>query len=70
MGAQLAALTDLNPLSAISSTIKAVAHDCSMYVCNAAQIDSNCCQCWRFKVQTFETGEPEKVEHSMGVVWH
>ena len=45
-------------------------HDCSVYVCNAATLDSDCCSCWRFKVQTFETGEPEPEKHSIAVAWH
>ena len=52
---QLASLDDFNSLTAITNTIKAVTHDCSAYVCNAAKLDSDCCSCWRFKVQTFET---------------
>ena len=70
MGGALAILTEIHPLTAISNTIKAVAHDCSVYVCNAAQMDSDCCQRWKFRVQTFETGEPEKSEqHSINVAW-
>ena len=48
-------------------------HDCSVYVCNAATLDSDCCLCWRFKVQTFETGQPEpeaEEPHSINLAWH
>ena len=69
---QLVSLAEINPLAAISNTIRAVAHDCSVYVCNAASLDSDCCSCWRFKVQTFETGEPEpeKEDHAINLAWH
>lgn len=68
---QLASLAEINPLTAVSNTIRAVMHDCSVYVCNAATLDSDCCSCWRFKVQTFETGqpEPEAEEHSINLAW-
>ena len=69
MGA-LAILSEINPLTALANTVKAVAHDCSVYVCNAASLDSDCCSCWRFNVQTFETGEPEQSEHSINVAWN
>ena len=67
---QLASLVEINPLTTITNTVKAVAHDCSVYVCNAAMLDSDCCSCWRFKVQTFETGEPEPEKHSVAVAWN
>ena len=62
---QLASLAEINPLTAITNTIKSISHDCSKYVCNAAMLDSDCCACWRFKVQTFKTGQPEPEEHSI-----
>ena len=68
---QLASLAEINPLTAISNTIRAVMHDCSVYVCNAATLDSDCCSCWRFKVQTFETHPDEQEEATfLGVTWH
>ena len=69
---QLASLADFNPLTAITNTIKAVTHDCSAYVCNAAKLDSDCCSCWRFKVQTFETHPDAEKEDAtfIGVTWH
>ena len=68
---QLASLAEINPLTAVTNAIKSVVHDCSLYVCNAAVLDSDCCACWRFKVQKFETWEPEKSEeHAINVAWH
>ena len=68
---QLASLAEINPLTAISNTIRAVMHDCSVYVCNAATLDSDCCSCWRLKVQTFETHPDEQEEAAfLGVTWH
>ena len=66
---QLASLAELNPLTAIANTLKSISHDCNKYVCNAAVLDSDCCSCWRFKVQTFETGQPEAEEHSINLAW-
>ena len=68
---QLASLAEINPLTALTNTIKSISRDCSVYVCNAAMLDSDCCSCWRFKVQTFETGqpEPEAEEHSINLAW-
>ena len=68
---QLASLADLNPISAISNTIKSVSHDCSAYVLNAAMCHSDCCGCLRFKLQSFETHPDEKEEAAfVGVTWH
>ena len=70
---QLASLADtFNPVSAVTSTVKACSHDCAAYVLNAAMCASDCCGCWRFKVQTFETSpEKEQEEASfLGVTWH
>ena len=74
---QLNSLAEINPLTAVTNAIKSVVHDCSLYVCNAAVLDSDCCACWRFKVQTFETGEPEPEKseaqsdsHAINVAWH
>ena len=52
-------IAETNPLTAVTNTITAIAHDCSVYVCNAATLDNDCCSGFRFKLQTFETGNPE-----------
>ena len=71
---QLANLAEINPLAAVTNAIKSVVHDCSLYVRNAASLPSECCSCFEFKAQMFETGgepEPEKSEeqHAIHVAW-
>ena len=72
MGAQLASLAEINPLTAISNIIKNVSHDCSAYVLNAAMCHSDCCGCWRFRMQSFETHPEAEQEEAnyLGVTWH
>ena len=68
---QLASLADFNPLHAVTSMVKVCSHDCAAYVLNVATCASDCCGCWRFKVQTFETHPDEQEEATfLGVTWH
>ena len=71
MGSLLSAVEDLNPLSVIKSTV----HDISAFVCNSCRSDCDCCGCWKFGFQTFEThdDQPETqptVDTSINIAWH
>ena len=62
---------DLNPLTAVSGTIKSVCHDVSVYVFNAMSSDCNCCGCWTFSFASQETHDDPKPEApNIGISWH
>ena len=47
-------VAEMNPVTAVANNGKAVAHDLSVYVCNACKSECNFCGCWAFGFQTFE----------------
>ena len=51
--------SEINPIAAVTSGVKAVFHDCSVFVCNACKSECNFCGCWVFGSQTFETHESD-----------
>ena len=48
-------VAEMNPVTVVANSVKAVAHDLSVYVCNACKSECNFCGCWTFGFQTFET---------------
>ena len=50
-------VSEFNPMVAVVDGVKAVCHDCSVYVCNACKSECNFCGCWTFTIQTTETHE-------------
>ena len=50
-------VAEINPVTAVANGVKAVCHDCSVFVCNACNSECNGCGCWQFGVQTFEPHE-------------
>ena len=66
MGA-VAAVSDMNPLS----VAKQMSHDVSVYVLNACKSQCDCCGCWRFGFQTFETHDDKSDDAtSINIAWH
>ena len=51
--------SEINPVATLTNNIKAVCHDMAVYVCNACKSECNCCGCWAFGFQTFETHESD-----------
>ena len=47
----------INPVAVVANAAKSAVHDMSVYVCNACKSEFNCCGCWQFGFQTFETHE-------------
>ena len=67
MGAVASGITDLNPLS----VAKSVSHDFSVYVLNACKSSCDCCGCWKFGFQTFETHDDKSDDGaSLNIAWH
>ena len=50
-------VAEMNPVTVVANGVKAVAHDLSVYVCNARKSECNCRGCWTFGFLTFETHE-------------
>ena len=48
-------VAEMNPVTVVANSVRAVAHDLSVYVCNACKSECNFCGCWTFGFQTFET---------------
>ena len=46
-------------MAAVTNGVKAICHDCSVFVCNAFKSECNFCGCWVFGFQTFETHESD-----------
>ena len=51
--------SEINPIAAVANGVKAVCHDCNMFVCNACKSERNFCGCWVFGFQTCETHESD-----------
>ena len=51
--------SELNPVGAVANSVRAICHDCSVFVFNAFKSDCNCCGCLVFAFQTFETHEDD-----------
>ena len=51
--------SEINPVAAVTNGVKAICHDCSVFVCNACKSECNFCGCWVFGFQTFETHESD-----------
>ena len=51
--------SDTIPVAAVTNGVKAICHDCSVFVCNACKSECNFCGCWVFGFQTFETHESD-----------
>ena len=51
--------SEINPIAAATNGVKAVCHDCSVFVCNACKSECNFCGRWVFGFQTFETHESD-----------
>ena len=49
----------INPVAAVANGVKAIGHDCSVFVCNARKGECNFCGCWAFGFQTFEAHESD-----------
>ena len=58
-------VAELNPIVAVADGVKAIFHDCRMFVCNACSLRSNCCGgCWPFTIITTETHESDSSSDS------
>ena len=57
-------VAELNPMAAALNGVKAICHDCSVFVCNACKSECNCCGCLVFGFQTFETHESDSSSSS------
>ena len=51
--------SEINPAAAATNGVKAICHDCSVFVRNACKSECNFCGCWVFGFQTFETHESD-----------
>ena len=51
--------SEINPVAAVTNGVKAVCHDCSVFVCNACTSECNFCGSWVFGFQTFEAHESD-----------
>ena len=59
---------ELNPVVALSNGVKSICHDCSVYVCNACSLRSNCCGgCWSFAIMTTEIHEDSSSDSSNAI---
>ena len=71
MGNVLESVGELNPLTALSNTIKSVCHDFNVYVLNACKSDCDCCGCWKFGFASQEThDDPVEETPIIGLTWH
>ena len=52
-------VAEMNPVTVVANSAKAVAHDLSVYVCNACRSECNFRGCWTFGFQTFETRDSD-----------
>ena len=52
-------VAEMNPVTVVANSVKAVAHYLSVYVCNAYKSECNFCGCWTFGFQTFETHDSD-----------
>ena len=50
-------VAEINPMAAMVNGVKAICHDCSVFVCNACKSACKCCGCIVLGFQTFETHE-------------
>lgn len=67
MGAAFSALSEMNPLS----VAKDMSHDLSVYVLNSCKSQCDCCGCWRFGFQTFEThDDSDNDNNSINITWN
>ena len=68
MGQAFSALADINPMS----VAKDISHDLSVYVFNACKSSCDCCGCWRFGFQTFETHDDASSDDgtSINIQWN
>ena len=67
MGVALSALSEINPLSVVKSSI----HDLSVFVLNSCKSDCDCCGCLRFNVQTFPTTDMNSDnDTSLNITWN
>ena len=48
-------VAEINPVTAVANSVKAVGHDLSVYVCNVCKSECNFCGCWTFGFQANET---------------
>ena len=60
-------VAEINPVTAVTNGVKAIAHDCSVFVCNACKSECNFCGCWKFGFQTFETHDDGSSDSSTGL---
>ena len=51
--------SELNPVGAVANSVKAICHDCSVFVFNAFKSECNCCGCLVFGFQSWETHESD-----------
>ena len=56
--------SEINPVAVVANGIKSVAHDMSVYVCNACKSECNFCGSWVFGFQTFEQHEDDSSDSS------
>ena len=60
-------VAELNPIVAVADGVKAIFHDCSVFVCNACKSECNFCGCWQFGFQTYETHEDSSSDSSNAI---
>ena len=65
MGAVLASIEGLNPLSVIKSGV----HDLSVFVLNSCRSECNCCGCLHWYIQTNETGDTSDDGANINITW-
>ena len=59
---------EINPMAAMVNSVKAICHDCSVFVCNACKSVCNCCGCL-VSLQTVEAHEEDSSESSSDYAW-
>ena len=57
-------IAELSPATVVAKSVRDVAHDLSVYVCNACKSECDFCGCWRFGFQTFETHDSDSSSDS------
>ena len=71
MGNVLESVGELNPLTAVSNTVKSVCHDFNVYFLNALKSDCDLRGCWKFTFQSQEThDEPAPETPNFGITRH
>ena len=57
-------VAEMNPVTVVANSVKAVAHDLSVHGCNSCKSECNFCGCWAFGFQTFETHDSDNSSSS------